>query len=119
NPEDADDLAQEAALQAFRKLGDFRGDASFGTWLFSIGTRLGLTLLRSRERWPVTTQLEMHDRCHGDEAFLRDLGAEIGRPDLRYEVSEHVAYCFSCVGRALDPEESAAVILTEVFDLPN
>jgi RNA polymerase sigma-70 factor (ECF subfamily) len=47
------------------------------------------------------------------------MGAEVGRPDLRYEVAEHVAYCFSCIGRALDPEECAAVLLTEVFELPN
>jgi RNA polymerase sigma-70 factor (ECF subfamily) len=119
NPDDAADLAQEAALQAYRKLGEFREDSAFGTWLFSIGNNLGLTHLRARQRWAVTTQLEMHERCHGDEAFVSDLGAEIGRPDFRYEVSEHVAYCFSCVGRALDPEESAAVILTEVFELPN
>jgi RNA polymerase sigma-70 factor (ECF subfamily) len=119
HPQDAADLAQEATLQAFRKLADFRGESAFGTWLFSIATHLGLTHLRSRKRWAITTQLEMHDTCHDDEGFVSGLGAEIGRPDHRYEVSEHVAYCFSCVGRSLDPEESAAVILVEVFELPN
>jgi RNA polymerase sigma-70 factor (ECF subfamily) len=119
NPDDARDLAQETLLQAFRKLRDYRGESSFGTWLFSIGTRLGLTHLRTRKRWPTTTQLEMHERCHEDAEFLGELGQELGRQDFRYEVAEHVAYCFACVGRALDPEESAAVILTEIFELPN
>ncbi len=119
DPQDAEDLVQETTLQAYGKLSQFRGESSFGTWLFSIGSRLGLTHLRSRKRWAVTTQLDMHERCHQDEGFVRDLGGEIGRPDFHYEVSEHVAYCFSCVARALDPEESAAVILTEVFEVPN
>jgi RNA polymerase sigma-70 factor (ECF subfamily) len=36
NGADAEDVAQEAFLQAFRKLDTFRGEAKFGTWLISI-----------------------------------------------------------------------------------
>ena len=117
--QDAEDLLQEATLQAFRKLASFRGESSFATWLFAIATRLALTHLRARTRWSPTVQLEMHDRAQQDEAFLGELGGELGRPDFRYEVGEHVAYCFSCVGRSLDPEEGAAVLLAEVFELPH
>jgi RNA polymerase sigma-70 factor (ECF subfamily) len=117
--QDGEDLMQDATLQAFRKLASFRGDSAFATWLFAIATRLALTHLRARKRWSPTVQLEMHDRAQQDPAFLGELGGEIGRPDFRYEVGEHVAYCFSCVGRSLDPEESAAVLLVEVFELPN
>ncbi|HEX4454796.1 MAG TPA: hypothetical protein VH143_28245 [Kofleriaceae bacterium] len=54
----------------------------------------------------MTTQLETHDRCHRDPAFLAKLGGELARPDFRYEVAEPVAYCFACVGRMLEPEVS-------------
>jgi RNA polymerase sigma-70 factor (ECF subfamily) len=44
---DAEDVAQEACVLAFRKLDDFRGDASFRTWLLTIAWRHALT----RRRW--------------------------------------------------------------------
>lgn len=119
HPDDAEDLAQDATLQAFRKIASFRGDAAFATWLFAIAHRLALTHLRTRkQRWPATIQLEMHDRDAQSEAFGAELAGEIGRPDFRYEVNEHIAYCFACIGRSLDPEESAAIVLREVLDLP-
>lgn len=34
--ENLDDACQEVFLQAFRFLGDFRGDASFSTWLYRL-----------------------------------------------------------------------------------
>ena len=36
NQADAEDVAQESFLKAFRKLADFRGQAKFSTWLISI-----------------------------------------------------------------------------------
>jgi RNA polymerase sigma-70 factor (ECF subfamily) len=36
NEADAEDVAQEAFLKAFRNLSTFRGDAKFSTWLISI-----------------------------------------------------------------------------------
>lgn len=120
HPDDAEDLAQDAALQAFRKLAGFRGESAFATWLFAIAHRLALTHLRTRkQRWPTTIQLEMHDRAAASASFGAELGSEIGRPDFRYEVSEHIAYCFACIGRSLDPEDSAALVLREVLDVPN
>src|ERR1700756_768460 len=44
----ADDLAQEAFLQAFRKLAQFRADAAFGTWLYRIAYNVFLMHIRSR-----------------------------------------------------------------------
>ncbi|HEX9729044.1 MAG TPA: RNA polymerase sigma factor [Gemmatimonadales bacterium] len=43
-PEQADELTQDVFVRAWEKLGTFRGDAAFGTWLH----RLAINLLLSR-----------------------------------------------------------------------
>jgi RNA polymerase sigma-70 factor (ECF subfamily) len=48
---DAEDVAQDAFLLAWRKLPHFRGDASFRTWLLTIVWRLALAKRRLRQRW--------------------------------------------------------------------
>jgi RNA polymerase sigma-70 factor (ECF subfamily) len=47
---EAEDVAQEAFLQAFRRLPRFRGDGRFSAWLFQITVRLCLDRRRSA-RW--------------------------------------------------------------------
>lgn len=45
---EAEDLLQEIFLTAHRKLGQYKGESSLGTWLFRLGTNLCLDHLRSR-----------------------------------------------------------------------
>lgn len=40
NPQDAEEVTQDAFMRAHRGLESFRGDASFSTWLFQIATNL-------------------------------------------------------------------------------
>jgi RNA polymerase sigma-70 factor (ECF subfamily) len=42
NYDDANDIAQDAFLRVFNAIGNFRGDASFTTWLFRITTNVFL-----------------------------------------------------------------------------
>ena len=49
NHEDADDVTQETFVKAFTGLGDFRGDASFFTWLYRIAVNLSLNMVRKRQ----------------------------------------------------------------------
>jgi RNA polymerase sigma-70 factor (ECF subfamily) len=52
NPEDAEDLAQECFVRAFRSLEYFRGDGCFGAWLRRIVVHLCQDRFRSRGRQP-------------------------------------------------------------------
>ncbi|HEU4727445.1 MAG TPA: RNA polymerase sigma factor [Kofleriaceae bacterium] len=120
HPDDADDLAHDTTLQAFHKLTSFGGEPAFSIWLFAIAHRLALTHLRTRkQRWPATIQLELLERTAASEPFGAELGGELDRPDFRYDVNEHIACCFSCIGRSLDPEDSAALLLRDVLDIPD
>ena len=48
SPEDGEDLLQEIFLQAYRKLGSFKGEASIGTWLYRLAMNHCLDFVRSR-----------------------------------------------------------------------
>lgn len=56
-PEEAEDVAQEAFVRAFRSLGSFRGEGKFYTWLYPIVVRLCLDRQRLA-RWDAETALE-------------------------------------------------------------
>jgi RNA polymerase sigma-70 factor (ECF subfamily) len=119
HPEDADDLAQETLLRAYQKLDSFRGESSLRTWLFAIATRACLDHLRSRRPWPAEGQLEAERFAKSTEEELAPIHAALAAPEFRFDVREHVAFCFACVGRSLAPEEQAALLLREVFDFSN
>ena len=48
NPAEAEDLTPQALLQAFRKMGTFRGDSGFSTWLHRVTVNIVLMHLRRR-----------------------------------------------------------------------
>ena len=49
SPEDGEDLVQEIFLQAYRKLGSFKGDSTIGTWLYRLALNHCLDYVRSRQ----------------------------------------------------------------------
>lgn len=57
NDSEAEDIVQEAYVSAFAHLGDFRGDASLGTWLSRIVINEALGRLRKRRRAAETREL--------------------------------------------------------------
>jgi RNA polymerase sigma-70 factor, ECF subfamily len=50
NDADAEDVLQDAYLQAYRRIGDFRGEAQLGTWLTRIVINQALMRLRADRR---------------------------------------------------------------------
>ena len=64
-PDDAEDVSQDTFLRAFHRLGQYRGTASFRTWLLQITQNTALNALawaRRRPVEPVGESLEMADR---------------------------------------------------------
>jgi len=64
NPDDAEDLVQDAAIQAFRAFGNFERGTNFKAWFLKVQYRCFLGRLRQSARQPQTVVLENDE---GDE----------------------------------------------------
>ena len=81
-PGDADDLTQDIFLRAWSRLGTFRGESAFGTWLHRLAVNVVIERLRSpasRLRW-----VEDEDALHGvapsgSHGTRMDLEAALGQ----------------------------------------
>ena len=47
--EDAEEVAQDVFIKAYRSLADFRGESKFGTWLYTIANTTSITFLRKKK----------------------------------------------------------------------
>jgi RNA polymerase sigma-70 factor (ECF subfamily) len=54
NTAEAEDLTQDAFLQAFRKLATFRGDSALSTWLYRVAVNTVLMHMRKKGLHPVS-----------------------------------------------------------------
>jgi RNA polymerase sigma factor (sigma-70 family) len=52
NREDAEEIAQDVFVKAYRSLADFRGESKFSTWLYTIVTTTCISFLR-RKKLPI------------------------------------------------------------------
>jgi RNA polymerase sigma-70 factor (ECF subfamily) len=113
--EDAEDLLQDTLLRAIDRVSRFRGEARFKSWLFEIATNVALDHLRKKKRWRVETQLEGEARARANPERMAQVASMMARPDFAFDIREHIAFCFSCLARSLEPEEQAAIFLKEVM----
>ncbi len=61
DPSEAQDVAQEAFIKAYRALGNFRGDSAFYTWLYRIAINTAKNYLVSRSRRYSDYEVDVQD----------------------------------------------------------
>jgi RNA polymerase sigma-70 factor (ECF subfamily) len=110
NPHDAQDLAQDVFIQAYRNIRSFRKDADFGTWLHKIAVNLWINN-RRRNKKIIAFSLD-EPVATGDGEVIRELAANEDSPLDKVEQIE-----FSeMVNRALNqliPEFKTVLVLRE------
>ena len=110
---EAQDVAQEAFIRAYRAMGAFRGDSAFYTWIYKIAINTAKNYLVSRGRRPPIGDIAIEYAVQMDGASqLRDR-ATPERELLRQEIEQTV---FGAV-EDLPEELRTAITLREVDGL--
>jgi RNA polymerase sigma-70 factor, ECF subfamily len=108
NSADAEDTTQEALVLAYRRLDQFRGEASVKTWMISIAWRLALSR-RRRLAWKIR-------RMMAPEGELDMMPARTVSPESHLQSVEMMATVRRHI-RALPPKLRDALLLTAAGDL--
>ena len=109
NPDDAEDVAQDAFLSAYRAYERFRGESRVTTWLYRITVNAALMRLRKTKTDRALTSTGLEDKVVPDWSSLPD--KEAVNAELREKLEDGIA--------RLDPDLRAAVILRDVEGLSN
>lgn len=116
NEDDANDMAQEAFIKAYRSLRSFKGDASFGTWIYRITTNVCLDELRRRKRKIVPISLdEPLATLDGDE-IEREISDQSLAADVVYEKKEF-SQNIQLLLDEMKPEHKTVIVLRDIMDL--
>lgn len=111
DPQDAAEAVQEAFFSAWRGLPDFRGEASFSSWLYRLTRNASLDLLRREKRHRAAAGpslddedlfMELPDRSAGPQELLE-------RQELREAVRRGL--------ETLTPEYREVLVLREMHQL--
>ncbi|MBN1809845.1 MAG: sigma-70 family RNA polymerase sigma factor [Planctomycetes bacterium] len=107
---EAEDLLQETLMNAYRGIGNFRGDCSFRTWVSRIAMNAARTFLR-KKRPQQANPGEDGDASGGD---LFDCLASPGRGPVEELTVEEDREMVGAALNRLTPEEREVLVLREV-----
>lgn len=115
NPADAEDVAQEAFMKAYRALPQFRGDSAFYTWLYRIAINTAKNALAARDRNPVSYELDMN---HGGEEST-EMVSRLKDPETPegLALTEEIRNTVNAAIEALPEDLRSAIVLRELEGL--
>ena len=84
SPNEADEVTQDIFVRTWQKLGQFRGDAAFSTWLH----RLAVNVIIERRR----TYAVQRERISDDETALEQMSVAPARADLAIDFEHAIEH---------------------------
>lgn len=118
---DMEDLVQEAFLQIFRSIGSYRGEASLGTWISRISTRVAYGYL-SKRRVATVALHSVPDTSTDDpdaerQAIAREAVRRLYSVLDRVEAKQRIAFTLHVIGgrplREVAEVTDASVVATK------
>ena len=111
DPADAEDVAQEAFIKAYRALPQFRGDSAFYTWLYRIAINTAKNAIVSRDRSPVEYDLDLQN---SEESYdMQGRLADTETPEALV-LTEEIRSIVNAAIEALPEDLRTAIVLREL-----
>jgi len=110
---EAEDVAQEAFVKAYRALGSFRGDSAFYTWLYRIAVNTARNAIASRQRRPLDYETELSEN---EQAALASKMRHTDTPEAN-ALSEEIRATVNEAIEQLPEDLRTAIVLREVEGL--
>ncbi len=114
---DADDIAQDALIKAWRSLSSFRGDCSFSTWLFRVTVNTARDAIRSSSRKPVVSLTRQENEDEEPEIWDVPVTSGDELPEEAAERRETIEAVRRAV-ESLPDEQRQAIVLRDIHELP-
>ena len=113
DPTEAEDVAQEAVVKAYRALGSFRGDSAFYTWLYRIAVNTARNSIASRQRRPLDYEAEL------SESEQNNVAARLKHDDTPEAtvLSEEIHQTVNQAIEQLPEDLRTAIVLREIEGL--
>lgn len=118
NKADADDLAQEALVNAWRHLGTFENQCSFGSWVYRITVNQWKNRVKYEKRRFFYNHFSLdaaRENGNGDDPAARQIASDDPDPLSAAENRDSGERIQDMLAR-LDPEDRAMILLREIED---
>ena len=115
--EDTEDLLQDTFIKAHKNINTFKNQSSIKTWVFAIATNLTKNFLRSKKLWTDNvTDLGKEAAMSSPDFMEKIMEVRQSSPYTAFEFTEHINFCFTCIGKTLPIEQQVALLLKEIYD---
>jgi RNA polymerase sigma-70 factor (ECF subfamily) len=108
DPAEAEEAAQDALVTALDRLGAYRGEAAFTTWMYTLTLNICRARLRKRRS---------RQRLAGILQEVFHLHAQPAHPEAEFQKIESDAALWSAIRRLAD-QQREAIVLRYYHDLP-
>jgi len=117
NHSDADDVAQETFVKAYRHIGGFDGRSDIFTWLYRIAVNTAKKSLMDLKRDPLVTESARASRDEDDDRVPADSELSDGETPDAVLASKQIAAAVNFAIEALSEELRQAITLREIEGL--
>ncbi|WP_109097664.1 RNA polymerase sigma factor [Aquimarina sp. AU58] len=105
NKEQAEEVAQDSFIKAYKSLSNYRGDAKFSTWLYTIAYRKSLDAIKASKRM-ITSEL-IEEVSEGEMELVGDALNYLQVKERKKIISDSIMKL---------PEDEAAIITLYYFE---
>ncbi|WP_299437793.1 RNA polymerase sigma factor [uncultured Aquimarina sp.] len=105
NKEEAEEVAQDTFIKAYKSLSNYRGEAKFSTWLYTIAYRKSLDAIKKNKRF-VSTEL-IEEISEGEVGIVDNALSYLQDKERKQIISDSILKL---------PEEEAAIVTLYYFE---